>query len=137
MEEKVPGIWWKWLVAASGFVVLFGFVLLFFGDDLFLDPPLDALASEDRAFQSWVYGVLGAVMVGWGILLLYVAYVPFRRGERWAWHSLFLALVVWYVLDTGASLYHGVYLNAAFNTGFLVIFGIPLLASARRFPKGR
>ncbi len=85
------------------------------------DPPQAFLE-----FKRWVYGAWGATLMGLGILIIFVAAVPLRRGERWSWWALTSMLVVWYLLDTGISLYHGVIANAGLNTVFLVFGGLPL-----------
>ncbi len=146
MEGKeVPEIWWKWLIAASIFLIIFGVLMLFFNSTLlkpmgrdtynsfFEDNPFDSISNAEREFQNWIVGVLGAVAIGWGILMIFVAYYPFRRGEKWAWNGLAVSIGIWYILDTGTSLYHGVTLNAVANTGFLIIFGIPLFKSRKYF----
>lgn len=148
MATKVPDMWWKWLVVASvltaaggaAFVCLSGSVLQpvlrYFYNGFFADAPFDTLAPEAVAYQTWVYGVLGGVMVGWGAALVPVIYVPFRRGERWAWNTVALSLGLWYVFDTGASAAHGVVPNVLLNTAILVMFVIPLIASRRYFQTG-
>jgi uncharacterized membrane protein len=80
-----------------------------------------------------VYGVLGSVTIGWGILLLLTIHYPFREGEGWAWTSIVISLTIWYFADTGVSLYHGVFLNAVSNTFFLMLFGIPLIFTRKYF----
>ena len=144
MKTKVPALWWQWLLAVSLIAVLFGLVMVvapglikplsetaynsFFADDRY-----SRLSAEDVAFQDWLYGVLGATMVGWCLIVAFIAYYPFRAAERWAWQALCIAIAVWYVLDTGTSWLHGVTFNVLFNTGLLIAFGVPLVASRRFF----
>jgi hypothetical protein len=90
------------------------------------------LVAGGMAFQNWFYGVLGATMAGWCLTVAFVAYYPFRAGQRWAWQALCAAIVIWFVLDTGTSWLHGVTVNVLFNAVLLIAFGVPLVA-ARRF----
>ena len=52
-------------------------------------------------------GVLGAVMVGWGVALLFVLVGPFRRLSAPAWRSLVVSILAWFVPDTMYSLSAG------------------------------
>jgi hypothetical protein len=63
----------------------------------------------------------------------FVAFYPFKNGEKWAWNSLVAALLVWFVVDETLSLYHAVYFNAAFNLGLLLAIALPLLFTRKHF----
>lgn len=41
-----------------------------------------AVDHATRQFQQWIYGVWGATIAGWGIMLTYLAHHPFNRKER-------------------------------------------------------
>lgn len=144
MPAQIPAIWWRWLLVVSLIGMLFGAVMVlapgmlkplsqpsynsFFATDRYSELPVG-----DVAFQNWLYGVLGATMIGWCLTVAFIAGYPFRAGERWAWQALCTAIIVWYVLDTGTSWLHGVFVNVALNTVLLVAFGVPLVASRRSF----
>jgi hypothetical protein len=150
MNGQVTPIWWRWLLVVSLIGALFGTLMViapgllrplsqtsynsFFATDRYSE-----LTAGEAAFQNWLYGVLGATMAGWCLTVAFVAYFPFRAGERWAWQALCLAVAVWFVLDTGTSWRHGVTVNVLFNTGLLIALGVPLVASRRFFTgsKGR
>jgi hypothetical protein len=127
------------------FVILFGILMVFFNGTL-LEPlgrdsynrffegeAFDALTIDELRFQNWMFGVMGTVTIGWGVLLFFVVYHPLKRRERWAWNALVVSIVVWYVLDTIVSLYHGVVLNVISNTVFLILFAIPLVKLKKYF----
>ena len=149
METRgpVPDIWWKWLLAASlatvvvgaAFVCAAGSVLQpmvrFYYEQFSPTLEFDTLSAEAVAYQTWLYGVLGGVMVGWGVALVPLVYYPFRRGERWAWGAIAASMLCWFVFDTGASAAHGVMANVILNCVFLVAFGVPLVGAARHFPR--
>ncbi len=144
-DGRVPDIWWRWLIVASLFLMVFGFLMVFFNSTIlepfgresynsfFDNAPFDSLSIGELSYQNWIVGVLGAVAIGWACLMLFVVYYPFRKGERWAWNAFAVSLIIWYTLDTGVSMYHGVVLNAVSNTFFLLLFGTPLVLSRKYF----
>ena len=144
MNTQVPAIWWRWLLVVSLIAVLFGTLMVVAPgllkplsrpsyNSFFVTDRYSQLPAGDIAFQNWLYGVLGAVMAGWCVTVAFITYFPFRAGERWAWQALCIAVGVWFVLDTGISWLHGVTVNVVFNTGLLIAFGVPLVASRRFF----
>ena len=139
--------WQRWLLAVSAIVVVFGLALAFLNqtpvfDVLFnnqIDPSFwgeQDLPSEAVRFERWIYGVLGATVAGWGVFIAFIAHYPFRNRERWAWYSLAIGLLVWYVPDTALSLVYAPF-NAAFNTLLLIAVGLPLLFTRHDFRADR
>jgi hypothetical protein len=133
----------KWLVAVGALLVVFGVAMaLASGTALFrpilglIDPAFWPHGSADPGtveFRAWVYGVWGATIAGWGIAVVFVAAQAFARREPWAWHGIALGTALWFVLDTGISLAHGVVINAAFNAVVLVLVVVPLGGTRRLF----
>lgn len=80
-------------------------------------------------FLKFVYAILGAVMLGWGLALYYIVKEPYRQGKKWAWFALFIPVSIWFVLDSFASLYYEFSQNAVFNSIFYLAFFIPLIAT--------
>jgi hypothetical protein len=83
--------------------------------------------APGQVFQAWVYGAWGATVMGWGLTMLFMAWFPFGKCERWAWYSILVSVLFWFVLDTGISLWFGVIINALLNTTILVLVLIPLV----------
>ena len=133
--------WQRWLVGVGALVALFGlFMALLNGTPLFalfndrIDPVFwggQAVPQAGLAFRGWVYGVWGATVAGWGILVAFIAMFPFKQRQRWAWNALLAAVGTWYLLDTGISLYFGVTFNALFNTLLLALAGLPLFMTRK------
>ncbi len=88
---------------------------------------------DARSFQQWIYGVLGATVASWGIALAFVAHYPFKKKEKWAWNSVLIGLLLWYVIDTPVSAYYKVYFNVLFNTVVFVVALLPLVFTKRHF----
>ncbi len=135
--------WQRWLFGVGLLIILFGIMMaLFSGTKLF--QPFDSqvnpvfwgterLADNVRRFQQWIYGVLGATVAGWGILLTFIAHYPFKKKEKWSWDCLLVALLVWFLVDTAISLHFRVYFNAIFNTVLLILVVLPLVFTRRHF----
>jgi len=138
--------WQKWFFVTTLIVIVYGLGLAFFGQTDFFNYLLNnqintafwgtTQATEDiLKFQRFIYGVLGAVVAGWGIVLAFVASYPFKKEEKWVWISLVLGMCVWYITDTGFSVYYKAYSNALINTLLLIIVGIPLILTRNEFRK--
>lgn len=135
--------WRRWLVVVGIGVSVFGILMaLLSGTPLFdlfnrqIDPVFwgaNAVDSATKQFQHWLYGVWGATIAGWGIILTYIAQFPFSKKKRWAWNCLVIGILVWYVLDTALSVLYGVTFNVAFNTTILILAGLPLIFTRKDF----
>lgn len=135
--------WQRWLFVVGVVVSVFGVMMaLLSGTPLFdlfnrqIDPAFwstNAVDEVTRQFQQWIYGVWGATIAGWGIILTYIARYPFSKKERWAWNCLIFGLLVWFVLDTSLSVFYKVYFNAAFNTVLLILGMLPVVFTRKEF----
>lgn len=135
--------WQRWLEIVAWLITGFGLLMaLFISTPLFqgfhsqIDPafwPSGAIPQAAERYQSWVLSAWGATVAGWGLLLLFVARVPFRARQPWVWPAIAWSLVLWFALDTAASLRYGVIFNAALNGLILLLAGIPLLATRGAF----
>lgn len=135
--------WQRWLLFVSIIISVFGVMMVFLsGTPLFdvfnrqIDPAFwgaSAVENVSKQFQHWMYGVWGATIAGWGVILTYIAYYPFNRKERWSWNSLVFGLLIWFVLDTSLSALYKVYFNVIFNTILLVLAGLPVVFTKKEF----
>jgi hypothetical protein len=131
--------WVGWLLAVTAAVTLFGLIMvalpgvaerffawMIFGTDVYpfgpgaVAPLTTDPVADPAAYARFVTAVLGAVMVGWGLLMAFVVAIPLQRGERWAWWGLLVALGTWFVVDTAVSLILGFGENALLNTAVLI-----------------
>jgi len=141
---KYIQFWHKWLLTVTILIILFGILLMVpnkpeLFDRLFNDH-IETIFWSDTPittgivhFQRWLYGVLGATMIGWGIMMAFIIAIPFRRGERWAWYSIFFGIGGWYILDTAVSVMYHADFNAFFNSLILLLFLPPLLFTYSSF----
>ena len=86
-----------------------------------------------NAFKTFIYGVLGAAMVGWGILFAFIAYNPFRKKEKWAWNCLMIGFVVWFIFGEYVSIRAGVYANVVGDIVFFGLVMVPLFFTKKYF----
>ena len=136
--------WWRWLVAADIIVIVFGaaqallpelvrqgFSLLVFGSASYIDTfPQDAIR-----YITLTHAVMGSVMIGWGVSMMYTLLTQFRTGEWTGWVSPAVALILWFIPDTTMSILTGFWQNAVLNVGFILLFVIPLAATYKTFKK--
>jgi hypothetical protein len=136
-------VWATWLFAVVMVFSVFGVALALFSAtplfDVFhrqIDPVFwgtHPVPSAAHTYQQWVYGVLGAVLAGWGATLAFVVWHPFRARQRWAWWCLGLGVLLWGVIDTSLSLAFGVTFNVVLNLVILVATLLPLGLTWSRF----
>lgn len=127
--------WWRWLLAATMVVIGIGAFLvfapgpartisslLFFGG---LDT-LDSFPEPAVRYVTFAHGVLGAVMIGWGVALALILLGPVRRRQPDGWKTFAVSLAVWYAVDSAFSLYSGFWPNVVLNTVIVGLFALPL-----------
>jgi len=144
VRGKPQRIWRYWLMTATIALMGFGMVtiafpvltkqafsFLIFGNA----SVTDRFGTEASRYLSFVYGVLGATIVGWGLTILLVIKGPFSEGKRIGWLIIAVPLLVWFVLDSGYSLFSGYASNIVLNAGLLVLFAVPLVATFGYFFK--
>ena len=140
--QRRDRFWRYWLIVAALGVAAFGAVLVvapalgrrIFGLLVFSSPSgIEALGASATPYITLVHGVLGAVMVGWAITLLFIAIGPFGRGSWDGWLAIAVSLSAWFVADTAFSLWTGFWPNAVLNLVVATLFAIPLAATYRSF----
>jgi len=135
--------WQRWLFVVSVIIAVAGVLMALLSGTLIFEVfnqlivPVfwDANPVGDSAegFQKFIYGLLGSTMASWGVFMSFVAYYPFRNKEKWAWNCMVMGTLLWYVLDTGFSIYHKVYVNAVGNTALLVLVMLPVVFTKKHF----
>jgi hypothetical protein len=146
MRRAVPVFWSRWIAFLSLLLILYGLAMAFapqmmnvtlVGPLLFHSEVLRSafaqLAEPELTFLNVLNGLLGAVTVGYAILIGGIALEPFRRGERWAWNTIAASVTAWAILEGYVKLAHGLGVGSLAHLGLLVAFGIPLLATYRYF----
>ena len=99
---------------------------------------LEALSPEAALYVRWLTGALGMLKTSWSFLVLAITLTGYRKGEKWAWYTLWLvpALLV------GQGIFNSVFLGdinemlpwVPITT--ITLFGL-LLPFRKFFPKDR
>jgi len=130
--------WWSWLVVLTCGLILFGLSLvllprpsqafcywLLFGTAV----PPPTFGADAVAYVRFVYGILGAVIAAWGVLLFAVVVGPLRRGDPSAWLAVYGSVALWFTVDSTLSIVSGHWANVVPNVAFLVPYAAPLVAT--------
>jgi hypothetical protein len=121
MNDRIFALWFRVVTIV---LILFGLLYIFFGLKIFSDKV--PLIPHD-VLLPWESALYGAVMVGWGVTLLLVGRVAFRREDRELRRALLAGLAVWLALEAAASAWFGVWFNVGVDIAVLLFFGAPLL----------
>ena len=84
--------------------------------------------------KNWLFGIIGATIVGFHALMIMVSENAFKRRERWSYWALWLGLLSWFIIDSGISVYYGAIYNLVLiNLFALFLIGLPLLMTRTEF----
>lgn len=131
----------RMLLAILGGMIVFGLSLVLFdnrhvpGLHVAINQVLwqrDDMPAEVVTYHRFVHAVLGATIASWALALALVVQHAMARRERWAWWAVAASTAIWFVPDTSASLWWGVWPNAIFNVACLATFAVPLAMTWRR-----
>jgi hypothetical protein len=79
-----------------GWVILLASTLLGIFAAVFTTlPPRYVISSPIFENAYPIIGALGIALVGFNIFALVMILIPFRRGERWAWYTLWMLPLFW------------------------------------------
>lgn len=140
MKETTFQFWRKWLSAVNGLIVVLGLLIAFAGNSLLFDLHNqwsgrvffgeEGITAEVLRFKNWLFGIIGATIAGYHLLMVMLSEYAFRRREKWAWQAMSVSLLLWFIVDSGISLYYGAVHNVILiNLVALLLIGLPLLAT--------
>jgi len=95
--------------------------------------PMDGDPAVFNADTRAVNAVLGAVMVGWGLLMFSLSDERLMTAEPNVPRMMKVSLLAWFIVDSVGSWAAGLPGNIALNVAFLAMFIPPLVALSRRF----
>lgn len=140
MATQGRDFWMGWLTVVVAGTLVFGLAMVALpgvtrsGFNLMLYGAAAGHADfgpEAVRYVNLAHAVMGAVMVGWSAALLWVVRGPLRRGEAGSWAAVAGSVAAWFFPDSAASLWHGYWQNAVLNSGFAVLYAVPLAALRR------
>lgn len=95
---------------------------------------LDEMDTRIPGMLGYIYGIsrqLGNFMLAMGVLLMAIAAIPYKKGEKWAWYACWIIPVL-LVIQIANSLATGGFLWQ-FDFGALVVFLAGLFLPFRKF----
>ena len=120
MNGRIRALWFR---AITAILILFGLFYYFFGFRVFSDAvPL----IRHGVLLPWTSALYGAIMVGWGVTLLSVGRLAFRRKDAELQRALLAGLAVWLILEAAASAWLGVWFNVGVDIAVFVLFALTL-----------
>ncbi len=134
---STPTFWINWLTYTAEFTVLFGLLMVLApgltqqGFGLLIFQNTEQFAAFDpqaTAYIELAHAVMGSVLVGWGALIFMLVRKLNIEDAKQTCNMIAMSVLLWYVPDTAFSLYSGFWQNAVLNTGFAVLYAVPLLA---------
>lgn len=119
------------LVAFAGNSILFE-IHNSYTQDVFFDG--QPFAGDLLNFKNWLFGIIGGTIVGFHTLMIMISENAFKKKERWAYTSLWLGLLSWFVIDSSLSVYYGAIHNLVIiNLVALTLIGLPLVMTRNEF----
>lgn len=144
MPAKKFEFWQKFLTYANVMTLFVGIFVAFAGNsflfeihnnytqDLFFEGK--ELPENALFFKNWLFGIIGATTVGFHLMMIAISENAFKKKEKWAYYTLCLGLLSWFLIDSSISAYYGAIYNLVLiNLPALIIIGIPLLATRKEF----
>jgi len=134
---STPTFWINWLTYTAEFTVLFGLLMVLapgltqqaFGLLIFQNSEqFAAFDPQATAYIELAHAVMGSVLVGWGALIFMLVRKLNIEDAKQTCSMITISVLLWYVPDTAFSLYSGFWQNAVLNSGFAVLYAVPLLA---------
>ncbi len=143
--NKPLSFWRNWLLVASAGFGVVGLEMMLFQNlldtylwnKLFFSKSMlhTTFTPEIKNYIHTLYGILGAVTVGWAAMLYYHVKNSFATRDIRAWNAVAASIGIWFVIDSVFSISMGYWQNALLNTDVALLFAIPLLASRKYFKK--
>lgn len=126
----------RWLKSASVITVGFGLLLAMAAIPALSGPtqflldliyfPVDGAQAVDSSAARLLNAITGGLMTGLGVMTFLIADELLPREPALARRILLAGIGTWFVVDSSMSIAAGAPLNAAFNTGFLLMFFLPV-----------
>ncbi len=121
MTKRHLALWFK-VVS----LILCGFGLLYFFVGLKIFSYTVPLIPR-AVLLDWVSALYGAIMLGWGVTLVLLGRIAFKRDDAELKRVLFIGLAVWLAFEAAASAWLGVWFNVGVDVAVAALFAVPLL----------
>lgn len=91
--------------------------------------PLDGAETLAASETRLAFAIAGGVMAGWGLMIWQLAGEPMQRAPDATRAIIRTSILVWFLVDSLASVAAGVPLNVLGNLVFLALFLVPMHGS--------
>jgi hypothetical protein len=88
--------------------------------------PLDGAQTLAAAETRLMLAISGGVMAGWGAMIWQLAGTGFTRHPDETRRIILSSLLIWFAIDSTASVLAGAAVNVIANLAFLALFLVPL-----------
>jgi len=144
MSDKTFNFWQKWLTYANVLTIIVGLLSAFAGNSIFFEMHNDytkevffgteTFNPEILRLKNWLFGIIGGTIVGFHVLMVMISENAFKKKERWAFLAMCYAMLSWFIIDSGISIYYGAVHNVVLINGIaLILIGIPLIMTRNEF----
>ncbi len=144
MTDSKFNFWQKWLTWANVMTVMVGLLAAFAGNSIFFEAynsftnelffQGNEMQGELLSFKNWLFGIIGGTIVGFHILMIMISENAFKKKEAWAYKTLWLGLLSWFIVDSSITIYYGALHNMVMiNLVALVLIGLPLIMTRNAF----
>lgn len=147
MNSSKNFLFWKnWLLIANLITVLIGLFIAFAGNSILFEPHNqgtrdlffggNSISGEMLYLKNWLFGIIGATIAGFHLLVVFITHYAFAKKEKWARNAIASALALWFVVDSTLSIYYGAYYNLYWiNIPCISLLSLPLIMTWGDFQK--
>lgn len=143
MNQTISKFWTRWMLVVTVSMVIMGLMLVFlpsvfqplqgaYYNNYFDYDAYSVISEGDLRFQTFLFGVSGAVLASWALVMFFLVLYPLRQGQKWAWFAIISSMLLWFIGDSYVSIATGFAIHAALNLSIFVMLGIPLAAVYRQ-----
>ncbi|MFC2137596.1 hypothetical protein ACFLTE_05420 [Bacteroidota bacterium] len=135
--------WKKYFIVISYIIIGIGIYVAFLKStplyrpfNYLVDPAFwpEGIRNESTiTYKHFVYSLMGACMIVWGIFLFYIIKNAYDSHKKWVWQSLFITTILWFIIDEFYSALYEVYYNVLFNAVLFIIIIIPIIKTKKYF----
>lgn len=144
MSSKTFNFWRKWLTYANIMTIGVGLLCAFGGNSFVFEMHNNytkevffsgsEFTPEVLELKNWLFGIIGGTIVGFHILMVMISENAFKKKEKWAYRALWFAMISWFCIDSGISIFYGALHNVVLiNLVALVLICIPLIMTRKSF----
>ncbi|OLS25341.1 MAG: hypothetical protein HeimC3_15550 [Candidatus Heimdallarchaeota archaeon LC_3] len=122
-----------WIILLSG--VFFALIVPYFIPELLdfylsefnSDILFESISKGPKTMIQFLFGLIGGIMIGWGILLIIITRQLFIKDEPWIWRAITISAIGWFLFDSVLSIALGSFFNVIFNLVFLDLVMLPIV----------